>query len=344
MKVFWLIASVAVLAAAAVAAEKEGALIVTMSNAANNELLVYDQHGASLQSVATNGKGGVSGNAGGIEARGNLVAAVNFGSSSVSLFERTDRRLTLRQVVAVASGPVSVAFGRDHLYILGATRVESHRLLGSSVAESADGSAMLLKADGSAAQVGVVPNALVITEKSNVIETVALNGDGSIAGPATLVRNIPANVDAPFGLIARGPNAYVTIAHADEISLVRNGAVVTTTPSSSFPGPVQHAPCWLALAGSFLFSANSPSQSVSRYAVYGDKIVPDLAIAATFSGLPTDVDAGGGLLATIDGEGSVTHISIFSLDDAGNLTLQGRATTANPANGIVILGGADRDN
>jgi hypothetical protein len=40
-------------------------------------------------------------------------------------------------------------------------------------------------------QVGVLPNGLVITEKSNVIETVSLNGDGSIAGPATLVQNIP---------------------------------------------------------------------------------------------------------------------------------------------------------
>jgi hypothetical protein len=72
--------------------------------------------------------------------------------------------------------------------------------------------------------------------------------------------------------------------------------------------------------------------------------VPDLAIAATFSGLPTDVNAAGGLLAAIDGDGPVTHVSIYSVDDAGNLTLQGRATTANPANGIVVMSAASQDN
>jgi hypothetical protein len=33
-------------------------------------------------------------------------------------------------------------------------------------------------------------------------------------------------VNAPFGLVTRNNDAYVTIAHANEISLVRNDAVV----------------------------------------------------------------------------------------------------------------------
>jgi hypothetical protein len=144
-------------------------------------------------------------------------------------------------------------------------------------------------------------------------------------------------------LVTRGNNAYVTIAHADEISLVRNGTILTTTPTSSFPGPVQHAPCWVALAGPFLYSSNSPSSSVSRYAVYGQKIVPDAAIAATFQGSPTDIASAQDLIAVIDGNGPVSHLSIFAVDEDGNLTRQGFATITSSANGVAVIGTAEQN-
>jgi hypothetical protein len=191
-------------------------------------------------------------------------------------------------------------------------------------------------ADGSAAQVGVAEDQLVITEKSNVIETVSLS-DGAVSGVATTVQNIPANVNTPFGLVTRGNDAYVTIAHANEISLVRNGAVLTVTGSGT-----QSAPCWLTLVGPFLFSSNSPSMSVSRYAVYGQKIVQDAAVAASLSGDPTDIASGGGLVAVIDGNGTVSHLSIFSVDEDGNLTLLQAADTMNVgANGVAIVRNED---
>ena len=155
----------------------------------------------------------------------------------------------------------------------------------------------------------------------------------SLAIPKEVWIDIPANVDTPFGLVTRGNNAYVTIAHADEIALVRNGSVLTVTPSGT-----QHAPCWLALTGPFLFSSNSPSMSVSRYAVYGQKIVQDAAVAAQFNGSPTDITYGEGLIAVVDGSGSVSHVSIFSVDEDGNLTLTGAATVNAPANGIAVIG------
>jgi hypothetical protein len=52
-----------------------------------NQLLVYNSSGQLMQTVATEGQGGVSGNAGGIEAKGDLVAVVNFGSQNVSIFK-----------------------------------------------------------------------------------------------------------------------------------------------------------------------------------------------------------------------------------------------------------------
>jgi len=313
------------------------ALVVTASNAATNQLLVYNTGGTLIQTVSTQGQGGASGNAGGIEAKGSLAAVVNFGSQSVSMFERRGNAFQMTQQVPTVLNPVSVAFGNGHLYILGATKVESHRIDGSTVHSNPDGVVTLLKADGSAAQVGVVENQLILTEKSNVIETVDLLSDGAVTGVPTLVQNIPSNVNTPFGLVTRGNDAYVTIAHANEISLVRNGTVLTVTGSGT-----QSAPCWLALVGPFLFSSNSPSMSVSRYAVYGQKIVQDAAVAATLNGDPTDIASGGGLVAVIDGSGQISHLSIFSVDEDGNLTLlQAANTLATGANGVAIVRNED---
>jgi hypothetical protein len=310
--------------------------IVTATNSATNQLLVYNPRGELLQTLSTQGKGGVSGNAGGIEAQDNLVAVVNFGSKNVSIFERREEGFHLTQTVPTASSPVSVAFGHNHLYILGTTTVESHRLFNSYVSSSLDGVVTLLKADGSAAQVGLLPDHLVISEKSNVIETVDLRADGDLTGAATLVADIPSNVNAPFGLVTRGNDAYVTIAHANEISLVRNGAVLTVTSSGT-----QSAPCWVALDGPFLFSSNSPSMSVSRYAVYGQKIIQDDAVAASFNGNPTDIAAGQGLVAVVDGNGTVSHLSIFRVDEDGNLTPQITDTLSSGINGVAIMRGEE---
>lgn len=319
-------------AASSQAEVNQNALVVTASNTDTNQLLVYSTSGSLIQTIPTQGKGGVSGNAGGIAARDGLIAVVNFGSKTVSVFQRNGNHISMGYAIPVASPPVSVAFGHGHLYILGTMQVESHPVFGSHVSSNPDGMVTLLKADGTAGQVGVLPDHLIITEKSNVIETVNLLDDGAVTGVAALVQNIPANVNTPLGLVTRGNDAYVTIAHADEISLVRNGSVLTVTPSVT-----QHAPCWLTLVGPFLFSSNSPSMSVSRYAVYGQKIVQDAAVAAQFNGAPTDIDSGDKMVAVIDGSGAVSHLSIFTVDEDGNLTLKVAATINSAINGVAIV-------
>ena len=325
------------IAAAQAADVNQHTLVVTASNGVKNELLVYSSAATLLRTIPTQGQGGVGGNAGGVTYRDGRLAVVNFGSGTVSIFatDTAHANLTLTQVIPAGSSPVSVAFSDDHLYILGTTQVESHAFDQTGISASADGVAALVRADGSAAQVGVLDAQLVISEKNNAIETVSLDRHGAVAGAATLVGNIPANVNAPFGLATRGNNAYVTIAHADEISLVRNQEVLTVTPSVS-----QHAPCWVALDGPFLFSANSPSKSVSRYAVYGEKVVQDAAVIAEFNGNPTDIAAHGGLAAVVDNNGSVAHVSVFKVDEDGNFTLRGVAPV-NGANGIAIIAQPD---
>jgi hypothetical protein len=310
-------------------------LIVTASNTTNNQLLIYNSQGALLKRIPTEGQGGVSGNAGGIAQNHDRLAVVNFGSGTVTVFAKDRERAAfhVEQLISTISSPVSVAFGHDHLYILTATHVESHRIDRSGIQVTADGESALLVGDGSAAQVGTLENQLIFSEKSNAIETVNLNGRGAIAGSATLVANIPSNVNAPFGLATRGNDAYVTIAHADEISLVRHDAVLTVTGSGT-----QHAPCWVTLDGPFLFSANSPSRSVSRYAVYGQRIIQDAATVTTFSGNPTDITYRAGLAAVIDADGTNSHVSVFKVDGDGNFSLKGLATINGVAtNGVAIV-------
>lgn len=306
-------------------------LVVTASNATSNQLLVYNASAQLIQTTSTHGQGGVAAgsNSGGIAVNDQQqVAVINYGSKSVSLFARAGNDFVFTQLIPSVSNPESVTFGHDHLYILGTTTVESHQMYGFLANESPDGMAHLLIADGSAAQVGVIDDQLVFTEKSNAIETVNLTSGGVITGLAAMVQNIPSNVNAPFGLVTRGNDAYVTIAHANEISLVRNNTVLTVTSSGT-----QSAPCWLALEGPFLFSSNSPSKSISRYAVYGQKIVQDAAVAASVSGNPTDIAYGVGMIAVIDG----VDLSIFSVDEDGNLTRIGLAPINSADNGVAIV-------
>lgn len=317
------------------AANDPSTFIVTASNAAANELLIYDTAGTLLKRIPTQGQGGVGGNAGGIEQDRDRLAAVNFGSGNVAVFTKDPGRADLKfeELVPALASPVSVAFGNDHLYILTTTHVESHLIDHGGVHPTADGAAGLVVGDGSAAQVGVVKGQLIISEKSNVIESVNLAADGAVSGKTKTVANIPANVNAPFGLATRGDDAYVTIAHANEISLVRYDDVLTVTGSGT-----QHAPCWVTIDGPFLFSANSPSQSVSRYVVYGKQIIQDDAVAATFVGDPTDINYHAGWVAVLDHTSAGSHLTVFSVDEDGNLNAPAVATLNGiVANGVAVV-------
>ncbi len=330
MKRFLLGVMLLVAAAAAAPASEPSTLVITSSNSPlGNQLLVYDANGSLLQTAATSGLGGVSGNAGGIAATRDSVAVVNYQSQSVSVFDVAGMAVDLRQVIPALSRPVSVAFGKDHLYILGTTSVESHRVRGRDVDAAPDGSAPLLLADGSAAQVGVLAGQLLITEKSNTVEVVALRG-GTVDGSATAV-TLPAGSDTPLGLITRGANGYVTIAHSDEVALVRKGQLLAITGSAT-----QHAPCWLALVGPYLYSSNSPSHSISRYVVTGARVILDVPIAATTAGSPTDIAASGDVLAVLDG-GAETHLTQFSVDEGGELHQRATSIVNKGANGVAVI-------
>ena len=309
------------------------AIATASNNADSNELLIYDAEGKLLQSLATKGKGGVPPHivGGGIAKNDRFVAVINYGSQSVSLFKQQENSFKLLQVIPTISKPVSLAFGHNHLYVLGTTTIESHKLNGDSVVERPDGSSRLLVADGSAAQVGVLTKQLIISERSNMIELVELL-DGVVTEKISPVQlPPPPGNDTPVGLATRGAAAYVTIAHSDKVGLVKYGKLIKVISSET-----QHAPCWLTLMGSWLFCSNTPSKSISRYQVSEDSLVLDELIAAKTQGEPTDIDAEEGIVAVLE-LGAGTKVSRFHADSNGNLKLINSTSTANTANGIAII-------
>jgi hypothetical protein len=329
------------LLAAAATVRAAGPFVITASNATANQLLVYSPSGKLLQTLPTKGTGGATGNAGGVQTKDGLIAVVNFGSKSVSIFQVGNNGLALSQVVPAVANPVSVAFGENHLYVLGSEQVESHQIFGSFVSTGPDGVSNLLVGDGSAAQVGFLSSQIVVTEKSNIIETFNLLPNGAVKGNAAHVSGVPPAIGSPsanepFGLVTRDNNAYVTIAHLNELALVRNDAII----SSGSTNP-ENAPCWATLTGPFLYTSNTASMNLSRFAVYGQHIVLDQAIAATFTGNPTDNASGEGLVAAIDGvagsEPATSHLSIFNRDEDGNLTPSAVIPIPGTINGVAVV-------
>ena len=243
-------------------------LFLTATNGSNNFLAVINTRTKQTSYVPTGGAGGVSGNAGGVAANGRVAAVVNFGSSNVTIFVRQGDALQPTQVIKTASKPVSVAFGQNHLVVLELTQAESFPVYGTNVETTPDGSVALLLGDGSAAQIVTYDGGAVYTEKTGSVGelTLSTNGMAGLSGPNTPVM-LPAapNNNTPFGMIGRGANVYLTIAHSDLEALVVNGKIVSTaagpTPFTDMSGNIIHAPCWNALSGNFYIRPTAPASN-----------------------------------------------------------------------------------
>ncbi len=320
-------------------------LFLTATNGANNLLAIVNTQTKQTSYVPTGGQGGASGNAGGVAVEGKMAAVVNFNSSNVTIFVRHGESMEPTQTIQTASKPVSVAFGQGHLVVLELTMAESFPAYGNSVTATADGSAPLLKLDGSAAQIITFDGGVVYTEKSGSVAQLNLSSNGmpGLSGPNTPIQ-LPAapNNNTPFGLIGRGANVYLTIAHSDLEALVVNGQIISTAagpmPYTDASGNIIHAPCWNALAGQFLYSADSPGSQLLRYLVSDTNIFFDKAGVAKLGGAPTDLTVSGNLLGVIDGgNGTTSNASVFAIDSEGELTLQLAVKIAGPINGAAIV-------
>lgn len=328
-------------------------LVVTMTNDPNaNELRVYDaQSQALLQTLSTHGKGGVGGNARGIKQYdGRLVAVVNNGSNSVALFRRVGDELKFEKVVPTTSAPVSVDFGNDHLYVAGATTIDSYVLHQNSV-EGLDGTTDLALAGGGAppagstAQVGVIGETqLLVTLKADpdpgTVDIIALDR-GRVSGSAPTAVSAPDGTLTPFGF-ATYPDgtALITLAHSNHDGLFRDGSFTSVIAAG------QAASCWMTRAGKYVFVANTGSRSISRLAGTGNNVFVDgLVVAQIPTGAPADIDADSGVLGVIDHGAGQSHLSLFSYNRFGELTATGATINVGvaDANGVAILSPRDDD-
>jgi hypothetical protein len=333
------------LAAQARQGRNQDPLFLTATNGANNFLAVINTRTKQIDYIPTGGLGGASGNAGGVAVNDRIAATVNFGSSNVTIFVRRGNAMEPTQVIKTSSQPVSVAFGHNHLVVLGLTTAESFPVYGNTVAKDNDGLVQLAKGDKSAAQIVSFDGGVVYSEKSGSVAELNLsaNGMAGLSGPnrPVLLPNAPNN-DTPFGMAARGANVYVTIAHSNLEVLVSNGQIISSaaglTPFKDASGGFLHAPCWNTLSGQFLYSADSPGRQLLRYLVSNNSIFFDKAGAAKLGGSPTDLAAEDGMLGVIDGgDGGMSNASLFDIDSEGELSLRFAVKLAGSINGAAII-------
>jgi hypothetical protein len=329
------------------ASSQDRTLVVTMTNDPDaNAIRVYDAGShVLLQTLSTRGKGGVGGNARGIrQYGGELVAVVNNGSGSVALFRRSGDALTFDKLVTTTSAPVSVDFGNEHMYVAGATSVDSFALRGRSV-EWLDGTTTLtlagggVPAEGSTAQVGVISaRQLLVTVKTDpdpgTVDVVALDR-GRVAESAPTAVSAPQDTLTPFGF-ATYPDgsALITLAHSNQDGLFRDGAFTSVVAAG------QSASCWMTRAGKYVFVANTGSGTISRLVGTGSNVFVDAQIAAPIpTGSPADVDADSGVLGVIDHGAGQSHLSILNYNAFGELAANGSVIDidAANANGVAIL-------
>jgi hypothetical protein len=323
-------------------------LAVTMTNdPVSNQIKVYDAAtNVLLQTLSTDGQGGAGGNARGVRQYHNeLFAAVNNGSSTVALFKRNGDRLVFDKVVTTTSAPVSVDFGNDHMYVAGATTIDSFLLHHDNV-DGIDGTAPLQLADGgeppagSTAQAGVIDaRHLLVTLKTDpdpgTVDVVSLQ-DGAVIDALPTAVSAPAGTLTPFGFaVYPDGTAVITLAHSSEDGLFRDGAFTAVIDAG------QAAPCWMTRVGKYVFTANTGSRTISRLIGTGNHVFVDNTVAASIAtgGAPADIDANGGVLGVIDHGAGQSHLSLFTYNRFGELTASGApiAVGVANANGVAIM-------
>jgi hypothetical protein len=328
-------------------------LAVVMTNDPHdNQIKVYNtETGSLLQVLSTNGSGGAAQNARGVKQyRGELFAAVNNGSNSVALFRRDRDGLKFEKLVNTTSQPVSVDFGNDHMYVAGATTVDSFVMHDARV-DGLDGTIGLALAGGgtppggSTGQVGVVnERQLLVTLKADpdpgTVDVVTLR-DGRITGAIPTAVSAPDGTLAPFGFsVSPDGTAIITLAHSNQDGLFRDGAFVAVADAG------QTADCWSTRVGKYVFTANTASRTLSRLVGTGNHIFVDSAIAASIpTGNPLDLDATDGLLAVIDHGGGQSHLSLFTYNAFGELAASGAVINIGvpDANGVAVIPASDPD-
>jgi len=319
-------------------------LVVTSTNSATNEVVVFKLNTAGTPSLSlesmlrTGGAGGAAGNAGAVQFASGLGAVVNYGSNSVSQLVREGGSVRVARTIGLASGcvqPVSVALSGLRLFVVGANCAESHLWpLGGT-----DGGVVALS-DASAGQIVTGQTWAAVTLKSGSVLQLPLTPWGALAGTSATVTLPSGANDTPLGAAFWGNLLAFTPAHSPHsFALVDQNRNVFPVlgPQPPYPG---NAPCWLAKGpGNVWYSGNTPGQAISIF--FSDGQGGAFYKSVPLPGAPTDitVSADGKWLAVIyTATDNTARIAVFSIDAYGDLS---PVATSSPIgvsafNGVAI--------
>jgi 6-phosphogluconolactonase (cycloisomerase 2 family) len=259
--------------------------VYTETNQTSNDVLAYRTGpGGSLTLVGTYPTGGAGtgkspGSQGGVTLgdNGTLLAVVNGGSNSVSVFSVSPTG-TLQLLETNGSGgidPISVSIHGNWVYALnaGATTAPTAApnidgfIVGNPFLRGLSDGQSLNAGAASPEEISFSPDgrALVVTEKaSSTIDVFPVNSWG-VAGP--VVTTTLAGSPGPYGFEFT-PNGYAVVSEA-AIGAVASFAVAPNGTVSQVSQVLdgQMAPCWVALTpnGGEAFAANAHSGNISAF-------------------------------------------------------------------------------
>lgn len=305
---------------------ERGALVLTSTNdPSGNRIAVFQLETGGkptlslVQTVATGGKGGASGNAGILQVEGDLGAVANYGSNSVSQLVRVGDFVYVRRQIPLAPGclkPDSVALAGGQLLVAGATCIESH-----AWPSGAFDAAPIHLADPSAAQVSVGRTWGAVTMTSGSLLQVGLTRSGALSGAAAPIPLPSMANNTPLGAAFWGDILGFTPAHSpDSFAIVdaQRNVHPIAGPTPSFPA---NAPCWVAKGrGNIWYTANSPGHAISIF--FSDGKGGVFYKSVPLPGAPTDitVSPNGKWLAVIYSASGSGYVSVFAIDRYGDLS------------------------
>jgi len=344
---------------------QEHAVFVQTDNAAGNQVVAYDQVPNGTLTLAgtydTGGLGGAQmeppGLSDHLSSQGSLaydpvsgnLYAVNAGSNTVSVFSVRGDELSLRQVIGSGGVfPASVAVHGDLVYIL-------NSLHGGSVQGYYSSSGHLVPISGSNRSLGLtIPNdttqfiktpgqvafspdgsQLILTTKmnGNDVDVFTVRPSGNLS--ATPVKNSEPGTGPFAETFDQARHLVVANVVNDSLATYRLNANGTVSLIDSV-GTGQVATCWVTPAGRFFYTANTGSNSMSRFA---HSFSGQLTFQGDTSTDPNPQDAS----ATPDGRflyvqtGAKGIVDEFRVNQNGSLTEIGSVTVARAVGGEGIV-------
>jgi 6-phosphogluconolactonase (cycloisomerase 2 family) len=317
--------------------------VYVQTNEPQNQVLAFRRSAdGSLEEIGSYPTGGKGDAVPHLTSQGSVVLSrdgkhlfvTNAGGDDVGVFDISDEGLTLAQTVATPAAPKSIAEHDGLVYVLGTAlpSLAGFRMSDAGL-EPIDGSARMLPAESSPAQIGFTPDGatLVVTQRgTDSIVAFSVQADGSLGDPSETASSGP----TPYGFAFTSSGALVVTeafraekgAAAASSYLVRDGSV---TPVTASVANGRSEICWAVVTKDdrFAFTTNFADGAVSRYAIAEDgTLTLEDAVAGTavegHTGLrDEDLTGDGEFLYAIDADAG--QIFGWRVGDGGSLNAAG---------------------